>query len=540
MAKGQRFQRLPSSKEVSIWDAYQGEFPALTSWAAPTYEHWYPYPFGDPSGGRSPLEKLTDPGAPTPAPAATPPNVPNLAPAPAGSFSVGEAPMFQPGNAGAGALGLLAGAGAGMGVEAGVDKLGIAGASPTVTSGVTTGSSPVGPGAAGEATKLFPAVLGSEFGASAAGEGGSAPLNLGVDKTIFGPSTVGQLPPLEQPPLNLGIEPSIIPASLPGGQGPLFAPEAPGFAGGGSAITGTTPPLAEGTPNAAAFARETAAGGNESLMGANPFSSLTASLPFAQVDAESLAAAGLPASASLSEFLAAASPELIEASGMGGLYGATGAQGAGTAAGSVAPFALPLAALALMLNSMGEGEGSLVDMIPFGSSIFGSHGTEGLFGFGGKSDAERKAKEATLQQHLARGAISHMQNVVAGGFQIPDIVNYMNSSDNLSNQGFAGSVSEPFRQQVWDKMVKTLMDADPVKYGRFLASKFDPAILKGYEDRVGSFEGPPQDIQTGGDGGTGGYMAPGVPYDWVDGEWRRRDRVYNPYQAEFDPGHPGF
>lgn len=80
-----RFGRDPSSREPSIWDSYQGEYPALTAWGAPTYQYWWPYPFTDPSrptgataGERavSPSEKLGDPLA-----AARPvPNVAGAAP----------------------------------------------------------------------------------------------------------------------------------------------------------------------------------------------------------------------------------------------------------------------------------------------------------------------------------------------------------------------------------------------------------------------------------------------------------------------------
>ena len=76
-----RFQRLPSSREPSIWDAYGGDFPATTTWGAPTYQHWYPFPFGDPSapkGGVSPSERLDNPlaGITPPAPSTPAPSAP--------------------------------------------------------------------------------------------------------------------------------------------------------------------------------------------------------------------------------------------------------------------------------------------------------------------------------------------------------------------------------------------------------------------------------------------------------------------------------
>jgi hypothetical protein len=72
-----RFQRPSFSREPSIWDTYAGEYPAITSWGAPTYQYWWPYPFGDPSakqGGVSPAEKLEDPNTARVPPLAPPPS----------------------------------------------------------------------------------------------------------------------------------------------------------------------------------------------------------------------------------------------------------------------------------------------------------------------------------------------------------------------------------------------------------------------------------------------------------------------------------
>ena len=65
-----RFGREASSREPSIWDTYQGEYPAISAWGAPSYQYWYPYPFTSPSNPKaatptdravSPSEKLEDP-----------------------------------------------------------------------------------------------------------------------------------------------------------------------------------------------------------------------------------------------------------------------------------------------------------------------------------------------------------------------------------------------------------------------------------------------------------------------------------------------
>ena len=61
-----RFQRPTWSREPSIWDEYltqEGQYPAKTAWAAPTYEHWWPFPFPAPDvpGAPSPAQRLADP-----------------------------------------------------------------------------------------------------------------------------------------------------------------------------------------------------------------------------------------------------------------------------------------------------------------------------------------------------------------------------------------------------------------------------------------------------------------------------------------------
>ena len=125
-------------------------------------------------------------------------------------------------------------------------------------------------------------------------------------------------------------------------------------------------------------------------------------------------------------------------SGAAGLAAATGLIPASGAAIIAAP-------LALTALAAGKGEGLAANL--------------GLGNLFGKKDIlHNKQREAALQKHLAAGAISHMQNVLKGGFQIPDIMAYLTSPDNMSNQGHAGAGTAEFRSTVWAEMMRKLSD----------------------------------------------------------------------------------
>lgn len=460
----QRFQRPPSSREPSIWDAYTGVYPEnTTAWAAPTYQWWYPHPFGQ--EGYSPLEKLTNPEETQVSPSTAKPPIGPPAVQGAGGTSGFPGVTDRQTPALAGALGLLAHAGTQVGVEKGLEAGGLT-QPPTTSTGV-----------------------GGPFTSVAGAGGGPVPT-----------SSAGGEIPQSQAAIAAG-------PALAGGQ------ELPRLSTG--QFTGD-PVLdrlregifASGNVQTDPFAG-VGAGGTASLEGP------------ALMNTEFLGSgvgAGLAAdslSAGIGSGLSSIPGAIINASMMDDRT-TTGAQRGGTAVGGIGGAGLGAGVGTKVFPGVGTALGAIL------GSLLGSKagGFLGELGFGGKGTlVERQAREAALQSHLATGAINQMRNVAGGGFQIPDILNYLSSSDNLSNQGFAAS---PGSSNVWATMIRTLLEADPKKYGQRLVETFHPDILKGFESQVGSYQ--PYGWTSGeeGDRSVAPSNIPSGPrmvWDPVSGEW---------------------
>lgn len=459
--RGQRFQRLPSSREPSIWDQYQGEYPAKTAWEAPTYEHWYPYPFGDPyagTGGVSPLEKLMDPGA-----RGVTPEAPQ-----------GTLPLSQ------GAPAVQGGGSESLRLDAGVG--------------------------------LAPQIAGSALGLL---QQGTLEDYQGTPSSTFTPPfgerTSDAIPPNTQPPTSTPSAGAVVGgASSPSAGFPTGGPERFTTSGGGPALAFPSGNVVDLPAGAAAGSagfplggpeRFTTSGGQPALAFPsgnvvdlpNAFSSIPPPVDLsgpALMNTEFLgSAAAAPASAAGSAASAGylSIPGAIANAAMMNPYTTTGAQRAGAAVGGIGGTAGGAALGSLFFPPFGTAVGAGL------GSVLGSQagGFLSELGFGGKgTTAERQAKEAALQGHLATGALSHLGNVERGGFTIPDILNYLSSSDNLSNQGFAGEGTADYRGSIWDRMISTLLNTDPVEYGNLLLGKFHPDIVKGREAQIGQYTNP--------------------------------------------------